>query len=145
MVIFTQLGGILGHSAFMIPILSNKYTKWIPFINSEYHDLHHLRFNVNYGAVWPVVDRIFGTYREEPIIYIDGIEPELPPKSGDAGEKGATAASVKDAEELISGDTVAETAEGASKEGALPELPWYMRWLPTDQSNFTKGKTIKMS
>ena len=68
---------------------------------------------MNYGAVWPVVDRIFGTYREEPIIYIDGIEPELPPKSGDAGEKGATAASVKDAEELISGDTVAETAEDA--------------------------------
>lgn len=158
MVILTQLGGILGHSAFMIPVLSNKYTKWIPFINSEYHDLHHLRFNVNYGAVWPVVDRIFGTYREEPIVYLDGIEPELTLTMRKKSAAGATAGSMKEGdvhtsaskvdhrgeEELIDGDDVADSAEGASKEGALPELPWYMRWLPTDQSNFIAGKTSKI-
>ena len=163
MVILTQLGGILGHSAFMIPVLSNKYTKWIPFINSEYHDLHHLRFNVNYGAVWPVVDRIFGTYREEPIVYLDGVEPELialaKGKAGGGGHRGgeddAAAESTKEAErasasnkqgdeDLLDGDDVAESAEGASKEGALPELPWYMRWLPTDESNFVAGKAAKV-
>ena len=55
-----------------------------------------------------------------------------------------TAASVKDAEELISGDTVAETAEGASKEGALPSFLGTS--LATDRPvELTKGKTIKMS
>ena len=51
MVLLTQFGGIIGHSAFLLPIIStNRYTTWIPFINSQFHDLHHLRFNVNYGA-----------------------------------------------------------------------------------------------
>lgn len=147
MVILTQLGGILGHSAFMIPILSNKYMKWVPFINSEYHDLHHLRFNVNYGAVWPVVDMIFGTYREEPIIYIDGIEPELKiSKEQGSGNKHSAESSKKQyyEEAVPSADEVADSAEGASVEGALPELPWYMRWLPTDKSNFVVGKIEKM-
>ncbi len=81
-VLLTQLGGILGHSAFMLPVVSNRFTTLIPFLNSEYHDLHHLRYNVNYGAVWPLVDMLFGTYREEPIVYKHGVEPELAAAAG---------------------------------------------------------------
>ncbi len=152
MVLLTQLGGILGHSAFMIPIISSKYTKWIPFINSEYHDLHHLRFNVNYGAVWPVVDMIFGTYRQEPIIYIDGVEPELAAatpegkgKEGDTVVKSATKQNAATEEEEAQAaddlEVVAESAEAASSGGGLPEPPWYISWLMPGK----KTKTVKVA
>jgi len=72
---WVQLNAILGHSAFCVPWL-NKF-KWLPFLQPSYHDLHHLRFNVNYGAMYPLTDKIFGTYRYEPIIYIDGIDPVI--------------------------------------------------------------------
>ena len=88
--------------------------KWIPFINSEYHDLHHLRFNVNYGAVWPV-SIVFGTYREEPAIYIDGIrEPNFRKKVETLGER-CYSRKREGHRRVSSGDTVATTTESASK------------------------------
>lgn len=85
---------------------------------------------------------LFGTYREEPIVYINGVE----------------AATLEDEEVLADNDNnkahdgagsrqqgesaplVAESAEDASFEGALPALPWYMRWLSTKPANFVSGK-----
>ena len=71
---WVQLNAILGHSAYMVPVLNK--LKWLPFLQPAYHDLHHLRFNVNYGATYPLTDMIYGTYRYEPIIYVDGVEAE---------------------------------------------------------------------
>ena len=127
-VLLTQLGGILGHSGFMIPVLSNRYTTWIPFINSEYHDLHHLRYNVNYGAVWPIVDMIFGTYREEPIIYKHGFEAELAVVEPKVSEKqsepkepqpGATEVNVAD----VFADGATKTAALEQATTAIPSMP----------------------
>ena len=117
-VLCTQFGGIMGHSAFLLPIISSsRWTTWIPFLNSQYHDLHHLRFNVNYGAVWPVVDMLFGTYREEPIVYIDGF----------AVLEGKDSTSNTKADEEDESSKVHATAEAASKDDALPDIPWYVR------------------
>jgi hypothetical protein len=63
---------------------------------------------------------IFGTYREEPIVYIDG-HAELKPMV-QKGKKMAVAT-----EEEHDDSIVYETAEGASKDDALPDIPWYIR------------------
>ena len=132
-VLCTQFGGIMGHSAFLIPVVSSsRWTTWIPFLNSQYHDLHHLRFNVNYGAVWPVVDMLFGTYREEPIVYIDGWENKKVGKEQLKNNKTSIRQEDYDADqeeedEVDESSVVYETAEGASKDDALPDIPWYIR------------------
>ena len=74
MVLWTNLNGVMGHSAYCIPFLNSMR---LPFLNPAYHDLHHLRFNVNYGAVYSFTDIMWGTFREEPIVYMDGVEPVL--------------------------------------------------------------------
>ena len=73
--LWVQLNTILGHSAYCIPYLCK--LKWLPFLQPTYHDLHHLRFTVNYGAMYTFTDMMYGTYKYENIIYIDGVEPEL--------------------------------------------------------------------
>ena len=66
---WVQLNAIIGHSAFCLPYIGK--VRWLPFLQPQYHDLHHLRFNVNYGAMYPFTDMLFGTYRYEKIIYVD--------------------------------------------------------------------------
>ena len=72
---WVQLNAIIGHSAFCLPYIGK--VRWLPFLQPQYHDLHHLRFNVNYGAMYPFTDMLFGTYRYEKIIYVDGIDPKI--------------------------------------------------------------------
>ena len=150
MVLLTQFGGIMGHSAFLLPIFgTSRWTTWIPFLNSQYHDLHHLRFNVNYGAVWPIVDMLFGTYREEPIILIDGYEDEeakelfkkkkkfntlnfQKEEKKNMETKSSSSKNSKEEDDEIDADDdsiVYETAEGARSDNALPDIPWYLAFF----------------
>ena len=78
-------------------------------------------FTYTIDAVWPIVDMIFGTYREEPIVYIDG-HAELIKPIIQKGKEMAVAT-----EEEHDDSIVYETAEGASKDDALPDIPWYIR------------------
>jgi len=71
---FVQINAILGHSAFCIPFLAHLR---LPLLDGRHHDLHHLRFNVNYSAMYDFTDKMWGTCRYEPIVYVDGVNPEL--------------------------------------------------------------------
>jgi len=71
---WVQINAILGHSAFCVPFLAHLR---LPFLDGRHHDLHHLRFNVNYSAVYDFTDKIWGTHRYENIVYVDGLTPEL--------------------------------------------------------------------
>lgn len=60
--VWTQWNAILGHSGYRSYIWE-KYFNWIPYMHSTYHDIHHLEFNYNYGAVYTFTDKIFGTFK----------------------------------------------------------------------------------
>ena len=79
-VFFTQLSGILSHSAFCIPFLAQLR---LPYLDGRHHDLHHLRRNANYAGISSLPDLMWGTFRYEPLIYVDGIDPT--PLSGEVG------------------------------------------------------------
>eukprot|EP00510_Aplanochytrium_minuta_P000195 CAMPEP_0184019188 /NCGR_PEP_ID=MMETSP0954-20121128/8603_1 /TAXON_ID=627963 /ORGANISM="Aplanochytrium sp, Strain PBS07" /LENGTH=268 /DNA_ID=CAMNT_0026300807 /DNA_START=242 /DNA_END=1048 /DNA_ORIENTATION=+ len=57
-VFFTQVNAILGHAGWRIPILP----RWVPTFQPDYHDFHHVDYSVNFGAIYPLTDMLFGTY-----------------------------------------------------------------------------------
>jgi len=54
---FTQLNVIPGHAGYQLPV-----PEWFPAFRAEYHDYHHVDYKVNFGAIYPFTDWIFGTY-----------------------------------------------------------------------------------
>lgn len=57
-VFFTQTAAILGHAGWQVPFLPS----WLPFFQPSYHDFHHVDYSVNFGAIYPLTDVLFGTY-----------------------------------------------------------------------------------
>jgi sterol desaturase/sphingolipid hydroxylase (fatty acid hydroxylase superfamily) len=57
-VFYTQTSAILGHAGYRIPFIPS----WLPFFQASYHDLHHIDYKVNFGAIYPFTDMLFGTY-----------------------------------------------------------------------------------
>ena len=104
---WVQINAILGHSAFCIPYLQK--LKWLPFLQPQYHDLHHLRFTVNYGATYPFTDMLYGTYRYEPIIYVDGVDPVL---VCEHQQEKRTMATVRDDDDPFESEEVTSGGEG---------------------------------
>lgn len=56
---FTQLNAILGHAGWSFGLPPS-----FGFLQASYHDFHHVDHRVNYGAIFPLTDMIFGTYRK---------------------------------------------------------------------------------
>jgi len=56
--LFTQLSVIVGHAGWQIPGLP----KWLPILQPEYHDFHHVDYKANFGAIYTFTDKFFGTY-----------------------------------------------------------------------------------
>jgi sterol desaturase/sphingolipid hydroxylase (fatty acid hydroxylase superfamily) len=56
--VFTQLSVIVGHAGWQIPGLP----KWLPVLQPEYHDFHHVDYKKNFGAIYTLTDKVFGTY-----------------------------------------------------------------------------------
>ena len=81
---------------------------------------------------------LFGTYREEPIEYINGVEAATLADEILGNNNKPQSFDGKQQDE--STPVVAESAEDASFDGALPALPWYMRWLSTKPANIVSGK-----
>jgi sterol desaturase/sphingolipid hydroxylase (fatty acid hydroxylase superfamily) len=57
-VFYTQTSAILGHAGYRIPFIPS----WLPILQASYHDLHHVDYKVNFGAIYPLTDMLFGTY-----------------------------------------------------------------------------------
>ena len=60
---FTQLNAILGHAGYHVPGLP----RWVPFFQAAFHDHHHVDYSVNFAAMFPLTDRLFGTYLRAPL------------------------------------------------------------------------------
>ena len=60
---FTQLNAILGHAGYSIPLLP----RWFPCFQASFHDHHHVDYTVNFAAIFPLTDRLFGTYLAAPL------------------------------------------------------------------------------
>lgn len=58
--LFDQISGMIGHSGFEFFASPTSRRPW-PFICTTFHDLHHSRFNYNYGNIFSVWDRVLGT------------------------------------------------------------------------------------
>ena len=58
--LFDQISGMIGHSGFEFFAGPTSRRPW-PFICTTFHDLHHSRFNYNYGNIFSVWDRVCGT------------------------------------------------------------------------------------
>ena len=58
--LFDQISGMIGHSGFEFFAGPTSRRPW-PLICTTFHDLHHSRFNYNYGNMFSVWDRICGT------------------------------------------------------------------------------------
>ncbi len=58
--IFDQISGMIGHSGFEL-FASRLARKPSPFICTVFHDLHHSKYNYNYGNIFSVWDRLCGT------------------------------------------------------------------------------------
>merc|ERR1711879_878887 len=54
---FTQLNVIIGHAGYQMPFIP----KWLPSLQAEYHDFHHVDYKSNFGAIYPFTDKRFGT------------------------------------------------------------------------------------
>lgn len=63
--VFTQMNVISGHSGYQLPFIP----KWFPTLQAEYHDFHHVDHMVNYGAIYPFTDWVFGTYVRAGVAY----------------------------------------------------------------------------
>ena len=61
--VFTQINAILGHASYKVPIPS-----WFPFFQPSYHDLHHIDYSVNFGAIFTFTDMLFGTYKGNALV-----------------------------------------------------------------------------
>lgn len=58
--LFDQISGMVGHSGFeYFASRSSRYPS--PMICSTYHDLHHSQFRYNFGNIFSIWDRLFGT------------------------------------------------------------------------------------
>merc|ERR1711957_62939 len=55
---FTQLNAIVGHAGWRLPFIPS----WLPVLQASYHDFHHVDYSGNFGAIFPFVDQLFGTY-----------------------------------------------------------------------------------
>lgn len=58
--LFDQISGMIGHSGFEFFASPTSRRPW-PFICTTFHDLHHSRFNYNYGNMFSIWDRLLGT------------------------------------------------------------------------------------
>ena len=58
--LFDQISGMIGHAGFEFFASPTSRRPW-PFICTTFHDLHHSRFNYNYGNIFSVWDRLLGT------------------------------------------------------------------------------------
>ena len=58
--LFDQISGMIGHSGFEFFASPTSRRPW-PFICTTFHDLHHSRFNYNYGNIFSIWDRLLGT------------------------------------------------------------------------------------
>jgi hypothetical protein len=91
---------------------------------------------------------IFGTYREEPIIYIDGPEKEkisttTNNNAAKLNEPGGKLSKNEEEEEEEESSIVHDTAEAASKDDALPDIPWYIRPFASSLSEGTKKPKVQ--
>jgi len=55
---FTQMSAILGHAGWQVPFIPT----WLTVLQAPYHDYHHVDYSVNFGALSPITDKVFGTY-----------------------------------------------------------------------------------
>lgn len=62
--VFDQISGMIGHSGFELFASRAARRPW-PFICTTFHDLHHSRYNYNYGNLFSVWDRVCGTEHPE--------------------------------------------------------------------------------
>jgi len=58
--LFDQISGMIGHSGFEFFASPTSRRPW-PFICTTFHDLHHSKFNYNYGNIFSIWDRLLGT------------------------------------------------------------------------------------
>jgi len=58
--LFDQISGMIGHSGFEFFASPTARRPW-PFICTTFHDLHHSKFNYNYGNIFSIWDRMLGT------------------------------------------------------------------------------------
>ncbi len=58
--LFDQISGMIGHSGFEFFASPTSRRPW-PFICTTFHDLHHSKFNYNYGNIFSIWDRMLGT------------------------------------------------------------------------------------
>lgn len=61
---FTQLNAIVGHAGYQIPFIP----RWFPLMQASYHDWHHIDYSSNFGAIYPIVDWMFGTYLKAKVV-----------------------------------------------------------------------------
>ena len=55
---FSQFSTTLGHAGYNLPI----FPEWLPFFQAQYHDYHHIDYTANFGAFFPFIEKLFGTY-----------------------------------------------------------------------------------
>ncbi len=58
--VYDQISGMIGHSGFELFASPTTRRPW-PFICTTFHDLHHSRYNYNYGNLFSIWDRLCGT------------------------------------------------------------------------------------
>ena len=40
------------------------FSKFLPTLTPEYHDIHHYEYNKNYGLMYTWIEKLFGTYSD---------------------------------------------------------------------------------